>query len=292
MLVQILLFIFGAAFGSFVNVVALRYDPNRSLFDLRQIGGRSHCPSCARTLRAWELVPFVSFCIQRGRCRGCGARISFRYPLIEALSGLIFVSVPYLLWTGAISLFPHLAFSSFVIVSGAWIFAFEALLLIALIDIRFRIIPDEMNVLLMLLGILLAAMTAEDFGLTSGSFAGSYAALFGVRGNVWMNHFVGLLFGAAFFGALVLVTRGRGMGMGDVKLAAVLGALFGWPDILFLAVFAFVSGSVVGLLEIVFRGKGLKSLLPFGPFLALGAALLFFFGRDVLSAYFGLFPLI
>ncbi len=288
---NILLFILGAIFGSFVNVVALRYDPDRSLFDLRQIGGRSHCPHCARTLRAIELIPLISFCIQRGRCCGCGKGISFRYPLVEALNGVIFVSVPYLLHTEAISLFPHLAFSSLIIVSGAWVLAFEALLLIALIDIRFRIIPDEMNVLLVVLGVFLAVMTAGDFGLTSGSFSGPYAALFGVRGNAWANHLAGFLFGGAFFGFLVLLTRGRGMGMGDVKLAASLGALFGWPDVLFLTVFAFVSGSVVGLLEMAFRGKGLKSLLPFGPFLALGAALVFFFGHDIVGAYFSLFPM-
>src|SRR5581483_8885445 len=88
------LFVFGLAIGSFLNVVALRYDGNRFVLDPKAIGGRSHCPHCKKTLQWYELIPLASFAIQRGKCRGCGVRIGFRYPFVEFLSGLIFALVP------------------------------------------------------------------------------------------------------------------------------------------------------------------------------------------------------
>ncbi len=288
---DIILFVLGAASGSFLGVVADRYDPERSLFDLKRLGGRSRCASCKKILGAGELIPLVSFVLQGGRCRGCRTPIPLWCPFVEIVAGLLFVFVPKSLGAHLLSFFSPLGTAAFAVLAALWILVFLFLLLISLIDLRLRIIPDELNVLLVAAGILVIALTAGGFGLTSGSFVGSYAALFGLRGNIWGNHAAGLLFGLFFFGSLVILTRGRGMGMGDVKLAASLGAVFGWPDIVFLVVLAFVVGSVVGFVQIVFRGKGLKSLLPFGPFLALGAGLIFFFGYDILGAYFKLFPL-
>ena len=288
---NILLFIVGALFGSFLGVVAGRYDPDRFIFTRHTIGGRSHCPHCGKTLRAFELIPLISFIIQRGRCRGCRARISLLYPVVEVVSGLLFVLVPASLSSHAIMFFPHLHGAALIVASALWIFVFLSLFLIALIDLRISLIPDELNVCIALASIVLAAYTAFDFGPLTGSFSGSYASLFGFRDGLIMNRAVGALFGLVFFGVLILITRGRGMGMGDLKLSVALGILFGWPDIIFVVTLAFISGSLLGILEMVFRGKRMRSSLSFGPFLAIGAALVFFFGRDILSAYFGLFPL-
>src|SRR3989344_2404324 len=107
---NILLFIFGAVLGSFINVLAVRYDPERFIFDSKVIGGRSYCPHCRKTLRWFELVPLMSFLFQRGQCLGCGRRISFQYPLVEIVAGLICVFVPMRL-EGLIFSFPASAYA-------------------------------------------------------------------------------------------------------------------------------------------------------------------------------------
>ena len=120
---------------------------------------------------------------------------------------------------------------------------------------------------------------------------GSYAALFGFRENIWVNHLFAFFFGAAFFGLLILITRGRGMGFGDLKMAAALGAVFGWADILLVVALSFIIGSLFSLPSLIFKKKGLKSLLPFGPFLAMASIVVFFFGHEIINFYFQLFPL-
>jgi prepilin signal peptidase PulO-like enzyme (type II secretory pathway) len=122
-----------------------------------------------------------------------------------------------------------------------------------------------------------------------GSFLGSYAVIFGLRENIWLNHLVGLAVGAAFFGVLILITLGRGMGMGDLKLAAALGVIFGWPDIILIIAVSFIVGSLVSLPALITRKKGMKSFLPFGPFLAIASLVIFFFGPDLMRIYFSLF---
>lgn len=273
MVTYLILFCFGLAIGSFLNVLALRYDGEHFLFDTKVIGGRSHCPHCKRTLRWFELVPLVSFLAQGGKCRRCGARIGWQYPAMELISACIFVLIPW-----------HFAASGpYVpsVITGLWIAALELLLLISYIDLRLYIIPDE---LVILLGVV--ALLETIFG--GASFLGGYAALLGagVYGNVWLSHVFGALFGVIFFGALVLVTRGKGMGMGDVKLALPLGFLFGWPDMLFLCASAFVIGALVGVVLLARKEKSMKSAVPFAPFLALGAVYVIFFGAPVLAWYF------
>lgn len=276
----IILFVFGVAIGSFLNVVALRYEGEKFLFDPKVIGGRSYCPACKATLRWFELVPFFSFLIQRGRCRHCGARISFRYPIAELLSGIIFVAVP-LRFSYALTVAG--AGGSLVWLSAIWIVAFEILLLLGYIDILLGIIPDELNLALLLVAFVETFSLAKLFGIGNPSFFGEYAAIFGGQGNVWLNHIIAGIAAAAFFGALVAATRGKGMGFGDVKLALPLGVLFGWPDILMIVAFSFIVGGIFGVAAIVRGKKSMKSAVPFAPFLVTGAALAFFWG----SAFFG-----
>ncbi len=285
------LFLFGLIAGSFLNVVAVRYDPEKFILSPRVIGGRSRCPHCGRTLSFFELVPLLSFLAQAGRCRKCRAKISPQYPLMEILCGLVFVFVPYAISKLSYAFGFHLAPWLFLSLCAVWILALLTLLVVAVIDIRLRLIPDEANIFLAVLGIIFIALKALGAeGVTGGSFVGSYALLFGFQENVYVNHGIALLFGAVFFGFLIAITRGRGMGMGDLKLATALGVLFGWPDIVFVVALAFIMGAVVGLGAIILGKKGMKSFLPFGPFLVAGAALVFFFGYPILVAYFKLFP--
>lgn len=256
-MVYVILFIFGIAIGSFMNVLALRYDGDHFLFDTSVIGGRSHCPHCKRTLRWFELIPLFSYLAQGGKCRTCKTHIGMQYPIVEFLSGAIFAFVPLRL-VGSPWLF-----------SAFWIAAFELLLLVAYIDIRLEIVPDELTVILAVLAL--------------------FETIF--AGNVWTPHLIGALFGGGFFGLLVLVTRGKGMGMGDVKLGIPLGLLFGWPEILLLYAAAFVIGAVAGIGYLMWGKRSQKSPIPFVPFLTTGALFVFFFGAMFLNWYFHLIGL-
>lgn len=278
----VILFIFGLAIGSFLNVVALRYDGDHFLFDPKMIGGRSHCPHCKTTLRWFELFPLFSFLFQGGKCRTCKVKLGIQYPMMELLSGIIFVAVP-LRFSFVSYLVAHP--SDFLLLSALWIVVFEVLLLISYIDILLGIIPDELNLALLVVGFLDVFFLAKDFGIGNSSFFGIFAVIFGLQTNVWINHLVGALFGVIFFGALVAVTRGRGMGMGDVKFALPLGLLFGWPDILIIAMIAFILGGGFGLIAIFTGKKTMKSAVPFGPFLVVAVVIAFFWGSFLLNGY-------
>lgn len=276
----LILFVFGLAIGSFLNVVAGRYDGERSLFAAEPISGRSHCPHCKRTLRWFELIPLVSFIMQGGKCRRCRASISFQYPVAEMISGFIFIFVPWHILTISGAGGFLLAGLSFF-----WIVTFETLFVMSLIDIRLGIIPDELNGFLFVLALFYGIFMAGYLGLSNHSFFGAYAGIFGLQDGYWLNHVLAAVFGGAFFGFLILFTRGKGMGMGDLKLAVPLGFLLGWPDILFATAFAFVIGAAVGLVTIAAGKRTMKGSLPFGPFFALGAATVFFFGFQLLQMY-------
>jgi len=265
----LILFIFGIVFGSFLNVVILRYDGDHFLFDTKMIGGRSHCMHCGETLRWFELVPILSFLIQRGRCRRCDATLSVQYPVVELVSGLIFIFVPLTLGGGTAFISALAATVPLLLITSLWVAVFEALLVMAVIDIRLGIIPDEINIFLGVVGIFLAIFS-------------------GGQGSAAMSAIIGAAAAGIFFAVLIAVTYGKGMGMGDLKLAIPLGLLFGWPGIVLVAIFAFVLGAIVGVAAIVRGENTMKGTLPFGPFLALGATAVFFWGAPVLSWYLSL----
>jgi prepilin signal peptidase PulO-like enzyme (type II secretory pathway) len=249
--------------------------------------------SCEKTLKWYELIPVVSFFAQIGRCRSCKAKISWQYPLVELAGGLVFLLPFYFLNHG--SLFTVLSSSSFLIFSAIWVAIFMIFVLIWAIDRKFYIIPDELNIFLAALGVLLIAENSffknfSEFG--QGSFLGSFSMLFGFRGNIWTNHLLGAIAGLAIVGLIIMITRGKGMGMGDLKLAGALGIIFGWPDIIFVLIFSFVIGSIYGIYLLIRRIKGFKDSVPFGPFLVLGSATLIFFGQDILMRYFKIFELL
>jgi len=288
-----LLFLIGLCVGSFLNVVVFRYFPEDGFFcNLKKCNGRSKCMSCEKTLKWYELIPVVSFFAQVGHCRSCKAKISWQYPLVELAGGLIFLLPFYFL--------DH--YSSFVILnsslltfSAIWIAIFLIFVLIWAIDYKFYIIPDELNIFLAVLGIILVAENSffknfSEFG--QGSFLESFSMLFGFRGNIWTNHLLGAFVGLLVIGLIILVTRGKGMGMGDLKLAGALGIIFGWPDIVFVLVFSFMIGSIYGIYLLLRRIKGFKDSVSFGPFLVLGSATMIFFGQNILAQYFKFFELL
>ena len=284
--VYFLLLAFGSAFGSFLNVVSLRFNPDEGGL-LKDIYGRSHCPHCGRTLRWYELIPLVSFFIQLGKCRSCSAELTLQYPIVELLSGAIFVLVPYNLLP-AHPLLPAPYFFIFT-----WILVLLALLLMSIIDFHHRIIPDSINVFIAVIGLIFIVYKYfsgfQVKEISGGSFLGSYSLLFPFGGQFPLHHLIGLVFGFLFLGTLFVISGGRGMGFGDVKLAAALGLFMGWPDVGLALLLAFITGAILSLVLIFLRRKTIKDYVPFGPFIALGATLVFFFGHQILYLYFQFF---
>lgn len=283
----VILFLLGLAIGSFLNVVAVRYSPKKSFFDFQKLKGRSKCPKCLKQLKWYELIPLLSFIIQKGRCRNCGAKISFQYFFAEFISGLIFL-LPFYFYS------PLIPYSYFLASSVVWITIFLIFLLLWLIDKRLFIIPDELNIILAISGFILIAFQDKysQFDSLKGSFLGNYASIFGLRSNIWVNHLLGLLIGFLIVGVIIILTRGRGMGLGDLKLMGALGLIFGLPDVVFVMAFACLIGSVFSIYQIIFNGRKLKETVPFAPFLVFGAVTLIFFGQAIIGSYFRFFNFI
>jgi leader peptidase (prepilin peptidase)/N-methyltransferase len=266
----------------------MRYDYDGSLS--KNIHGRSHCPYCKKTLNWYELVPIMSFLLQLGRCRSCRKPLSLQYPILEILGGLFFVFVPMSFMP--INQIIPIPYPLIII----WVLAFLTLILISAIDFRLQIIPDNLNLFIGLLGVaaFIYRYYENGFGLTNigvqGSFLGHYALMFWVYNNsLLVNTLLGFVFGGVLLGGLYFITGGRGMGFGDVKLAIAAGLLMGWPDIALALILAFIIGAILSVGLMIIKRKGRKDYLPFGPFIALGITLVFFFGYDIANAYFKFF---
>jgi prepilin signal peptidase PulO-like enzyme (type II secretory pathway) len=289
---SLLLFVFGAAIGSFLNVVSLRYKEGGRIFFTKTIQGRSHCNACLRTLSWYELIPLLSYLLLLGKCKTCRVKLSPQYFLIEAACGLLVATIPHFL-------FMHLGGSSLLrtqegiillcLVVFIWLLITFTALTLTAIDIRLKIIPDETNVFLAILGIgIFCIRYIFDKSFVYGSFTGPSAQILGHSQNLFTSSGIAILFALFLFGGIVLLTRGRGMGMGDVKLAIPMALILGWPDTLIAFVAAFIIGSVVGIFQMARKKATMKAMLPFGPFLIAGMYVVVFFGRDILEWYFGL----
>jgi leader peptidase (prepilin peptidase)/N-methyltransferase len=297
--------------GSFINVVSLRYKPGQKLFNGKIIGdsvgqnlppaekgGRSHCFKCGKELTWYELIPVISFLIQKGKCRHCGHKLSFQYLIVEFLSGLIFLLVPIKILNFQ---FPISNFQSItqltnhqILITVLWISIFLSLLLLSIIDFLHFIIPDQINLFLVFLGIILTAANyihrpAEQ--IINYSFVGHYSLLFGLTDNIWINHIFAALLGMVFFGLIIILSGGKAMGWGDFKLMGVLGLIFGWPDALLIIFLSFIVGSLASAVLLIKKKKTLKEAVPFGPFLVAGSTLVFFFGYQIVDGYFKIFSL-
>ena len=289
------LFVFGAAVGSYLNVVTMRYQPTGWLFSFADTRGRSHCPHCKKVLAWYELVPLVSFLAQGGRCRSCGAKLSLQYPVIELATAVLFAAVPASL--AAFYRIPGETLAAggapwwFYAVAAIWLLAFILFIVLVIIDLKHYLIPDGLNLTLFILGALLVAVLASVRSDLLGlrlSLLGPYAVAFPVFSSVLLNHLAGSAGAALFFWLLSRFRHGQAMGMGDVKLAAAAGMLFGWPDIALVVGAAFIVGGAVGIALVLRRAKHMSDRLPFGPFFAVGAALTFFLAGPLVAGYLSL----
>jgi prepilin signal peptidase PulO-like enzyme (type II secretory pathway) len=261
-ILAIIFFVFGLIIGSFLNVVILRLNTQRSF------GGRSACMSCQNQLVWYELIPVFSFLGLRGRCRNCQTKISIQYPLVELAAGLIFAALFLKFSALGGSAFGGQDFYSwfnptFFITYAYYAAVFSLLIVIAVYDFRHKMIPDALSFILGALGFV------GLFFFNSSGFSPHLPSV--------LEFLSGLLIALPFY-LFWLVSSGTWMGLGDAKLAIGLGWLLGLSRALSGVVIAFWIGAIAGLSLVIFSKKhGMKSEIPFALYLVLGALLAFLF---------------
>lgn len=252
MFVYIVAFAMGSIVGSFLNVCIYRIPRNLSI-----IIPSSRCPSCNSPVKPWDNIPILSYIFLGGRCRACKVRISLRYPFVEFLNAAFYVMV---LWRFG---FGWHMLMYFVFCS--------ALIVIAFIDLDFQIIPDRITLPGILIGLITGSFLLPDPFLRCSAL--------GYRSSI-----IGLLVGGGLFYAVAILSRG-GMGGGDIKMMAMVGSLMGWKSVLLTTFLGSLVGAVFGIFLMLFKGKGRKTKIPFGPFLALGSVITLFYGQEILYWY-------
>ena len=228
----------GLALGSFLNVVIARVPAGGSL-----VHPGSACPGCSAPLAWYDNIPVASFVALRGRCRACGMRISWRYPIVEVV-------------TAAILVLAYLAFGP----SAGFLVAcvlLPGLIAMTAIDLQHQMIPDVITLPGIPVGLLINVATGHIS---------------------WVDSIIGILVGGGLFLVIILASRG-GMGGGDLKLGAMLGAFLGWKALLFALFVAIVLGGAIGAVLLATGRRGRKDPIPFGPFLATGGAMALFWGE-------------
>lgn len=248
------IFFVGLCVGSFLNVCIYRIPNGRSI-----VRPASACPGCGTPIRWYDNIPVFSYIILRGRCRSCQTKVSLRYPMVEMLTGLFALVV----WLHFGPTWQSMVYFLFI----------AALLVITFVDIDHQIIPNEISIP----------------GIPIG-----FALSFLPGAPVWQDALIGIVVGGGSLYAIIwiyfLLTRRQGMGLGDVKLLAMIGAFTGWRGVLFTIMASSFIGTVVGLAEMIRTRQGMKLAIPFGPFLAIGAVIYIFFGPQLIDWYLHGFP--
>ncbi len=289
-LVYFFIFLLGLIIGSFLNVVIFRTETEENI-----VNGRSHCRNCRKDLAWYDLVPLFSFIALKGKCRNCHKKISIQYPLVELATAALFVlSLRATLGSEAISwlsgiprdCFSFACWRSFAMTLGStfylW-FIISSLIVIFVYDLKHYIIPDKIVYSAIIVSIIyLIVRQFSEAGLPSSVFRSSTFEIFGFLdfvgnwkleiGNLaaFFDNFIAAILAGSFFLTIVLLTRGEGMGGGDVKLAFLMGLVLGIDKILISLAVAFTFGAIIGIILIILKKKTLKSAIPFGPFLAIG----------------------
>jgi leader peptidase (prepilin peptidase) / N-methyltransferase len=241
--------VFGLLLGSFLNVCIYRIPKKKSISF-----PPSHCGSCKSRLRAYDLIPVISYIGLRGKCRYCGERISARYPAVEMLNMALYILV-------------YLEYG--ITVEGiTYALLMSILIVISFIDYDHKIIPDGLNISIGLLWIFYAGATL--------AFEGDLD---------FMDSFLGLIIGGGFYLLIALITSGA-MGGGDIKFMAALGLFLGVRYSLLTLLLTFVLGGVISVGLILLKKKGRKDEIPFGPFIAIASGLSLLYGEAIIDVYF------
>jgi leader peptidase (prepilin peptidase) / N-methyltransferase len=251
-------FVFGAIVGSFLNVCISRIPKRESI-----IHPPSYCPKCRAAIRFYCNVPLLSYLFLRGRCNSCREPISFRYFSVELLMASL-----------SVALFYQFGFGLAFVVGFVFV---AALIVISFIDLDVRIVPDVISLPGIITGLLFAVIGRYFISDPMEIVPTPVAAL------------IGTLVGGGFLLAVAWIyerlTGVEGMGGGDIKLLAMIGAFLGWPSIPLTLFFSSLGGSIIGLSIMLAKGVDRRYALPFAPFLCLGALVYLFFGRELIDFY-------
>jgi len=246
-----IIFILGLIIGSFSNVCIYRIPKKESI-----VFPASHCPNCNSTIKAIDNIPLLSYFLLKGKCRKCGEKISIRYPIVEFLTGVIYLLI-FLVYGRSLQTLIYTLLSS-------------ALIIIAFIDLDEQIIPDEISLPGIVIGFVL-------------SFIVPYISYF--------NSILGTIVGGGIIFLIALVGlaifKKEAMGGGDVKLSAMIGAFIGWKYIMISLFIGFFIGAIAGILLILLKIRNRDDLVPFGPFIVLGSFITLLWGENILSWYLG-----
>ncbi len=248
---DVLIFILGLIVGSFSNVCIYRIPRNESI-----IYPASHCPKCRSNISSKDNIPLLSYILLKGRCRSCKNKISIQYPIVELVTGLIYLII-YLTYGLSIQSLIYIILSS-------------ALIIIAFIDLNEQIVPDVISLPGIIIGFTLS------FFVPYISFINSALGVFAGGGII-------LIIGLA--GSVIF--KKEAMGGGDVKLAAMIGAFLGWRYIIISLFLGFFLGALAGIILILLKVKSREDVVPFGPFIVLGSFITLLWGEKIISWYIG-----
>jgi len=254
---SVLVFGLGLCWGSFLNVCIYRIPRGKSV-----VWPPSGCPKCGNCIRGFDNIPLLSWCFLAGKCRSCKGAISIAYPLIEFVTGVLFLAIWWVY--GLTWMTPIYALAVFGLLLGTFI------------DIAEMWIPDRVTIGGMILFPLFSMWVPELHGV-EGWIAGLMASLIGMVTGFGLFWLIGFLGKRSF--------KKEAMGLGDVKLMGGLGALFGWQAVLFILFFSALVGSIVGVVLMVMKKKERLSQIPYGPYLALAAFVWLFSGYQIWNAY-------
>lgn len=269
------IFVLGLLIGSFLNVVILRLPVmmerdwkqqccelldlddakfNKDQANINLVTPRSHCPKCKHQISAFQNIPVISYLFLKGKCNNCKNKISIRYPLIEIVSGISVVIVAYYFGVSTQTLFA--------------LFLTWSLIALSMIDFDTQYLPDDITLPLLWLGIII-----NLFGVFTDIESSVLGAIFGY-GTLWSVYII-----------FKLVTGKEGMGHGDFKLLAVLGAWFGWQSLPLIIILSSLVGAVIGISLIIFKSHDRNTAIPFGPYLAIAGWISMLWGPYIMSAY-------
>ncbi|MFA6422054.1 MAG: prepilin peptidase [Candidatus Buchananbacteria bacterium] len=246
----IFLFIFGSLIGSFLNVIILRTKNNENI-----VWGRSYCPKCKKKLASFDLIPIISFLFLGGKCRYCRNKISWQYPAVEFITAILFL-LAGIIWLDQagdfLLLLRNLIFIAFAI-------------LIFVYDYRWQIIPDRFSIPAIILILILNLFLGVPI----------------------LTLLIGALIAGGFFLFQFVISKGRWIGGGDIRLGILMGVLLGWERTLLALLIAYVGGAVISIFLIIFLKKKMNSQVAFGTFLLVATLVAVFWGDNLINFYLG-----
>ena len=260
--------IFGLVSGSFVNAWVYRLDTGESiLFE------RSHCVSCKKKIRWYDLIPLFSFINLKGKCRDCQKPISVEYPLVEIVTAVFYFAIIYLnrFTIGNFLGWAPIIYQMLLLVFLETIFIF---------DLKHYLIPDDA-----ISGAIILAIIFQVIEGLTASYSGIDIAVLPYIFSLITNRILAIVFAGGFLWFLAFISKEKWMGWGDVRLALLMGLILGYPNALIALFIAFIIGAIIGLVLILTKKESLKGMVPFAPFLIIGTITVFYWGNHISSWY-------